>query len=305
MSKIPLVAIVGPTASGKTAVAVALAHLCGGEIVSADSMQVYRGMEIGTAQPSMAERDGIPHHLMGILDPKESFSAAQFAALAHESIADIQRRNRTPILVGGSGLYVNAIIYDMGFDAVQSDPAIRGRLSQEWEEDSQSLRRKLMDVDPAYAAKIHENDARRTIRALEVYALTGRPFSSFAKDFRTLNSPYDLSLFGLTMDREILYDRINRRVDQMMDLGLLNEVRALFNQGISRESTAMQGLGYKELVNYLEGKCTLEEALETIKRESRRFAKRQLTWFRRDDRIRWLDGTKNVHENATWMYENL
>jgi len=288
--KKPLVVIVGPTAAGKTDAAIQTAISMDGEIISADSMQIYRHMDIGTAKPSIEERRGIPHHLMDCIDPAEEFSVARYQVLAKSAIADISERGKLPILVGGTGLYVNSIVYPMDFTEAQEDHEYRRQLMQMAEEKGKdAVYSILKESDPATAAKLHPNDIRRVIRALEVKHLTGREMSHYRQDFASLEVPYELIMIGITMDRQRLYQRINHRVDIMMQKGLPDEVKKLLDMGYSKDLTSMQGLGYKELIRYLEGEFSLEEAVEILKRDTRRFAKRQLTWFRRDTRIQWLN----------------
>lgn len=286
-----LVAIVGPTAVGKTDVSLVLARRFGGEIVSGDSMQVYRGMDIGTAKVDPAIRAEIPHHLIDILDPDEPFSVAQFQALAVPLIADINRRGRLPILVGGTGLYVRAVVQGYRFASAPADPALREKWRRFAEtHGNEALHAKLREIDPETAARLHPNDVRRIIRALEIYEQTGRTMAEFQRD-KERPSPYDLLLIGLTMDRRVLYARINERVDRMIAAGLVDEVRRLVARGFDERATAMQGLGYKELLPYLRGEISLDEAVEAIKRRTRQFAKRQLTWFRHMPGIVWFDMT--------------
>lgn len=301
--KIPVVAVVGPTASGKTGLAVSIARQFGGEVISADSMQVYRGMDVATAKPSEEEKQGIPHHLMDCLDPGAPFSVADYAALAHKAIADVFARGKLPLLVGGTGLYVGAVLDDLRFTESKSDPALREKWSRFAEEKGgEALLAELQKLDPETAARLHPNDRGRIIRAIEVCCLTGIPMSEQQRRSRG-ESRYRSLKIGLNYrDRQALYDRIDRRVDQMLEQGLLAEAReAIQTDG----PTALQAIGCKEFGSYFAGISTLEEAVESVKRESRRYAKRQLTWFRRDPEIRWFypdetDGEtlrKNIFEN--------
>lgn len=284
-----LVVITGPTAVGKTGVGIEVALALNGEVVSADSMMVYRGMDIGTAKPTFSEMRGVPHHLIDIVNPDEEFNVVRYQELATAAIENIQSRRRVPLLVGGTGLYLRAIIDHYRFP-VRCDPRLRQRLQQEAQlHGSGQLHERLAAVDPVTAARLHPNDQRRIIRALEVYHQTGKPFSQFQPPAGRRESKYRLAMFGLSMDRARLYQRIEERVDELIQAGLVEEVRGLLDRGHGPELVAMKGLGYKEVVAYLRGETTREEMVNILKRNTRRFAKRQLTWFRRDDRIRWLD----------------
>lgn len=285
----PLVVIIGPTAAGKTDVAIELAKMVRGEVISADSMLVYRGMDIGTAKPTLEEMQGIPHHMIDLVDPNEEFSVAMYQQGAENLIDDITSRGNLPFLVGGTGLYVRAVIDHYDFTPAPRDEQLRERLKQEAEElGAEEMHRKLAEVDQQSAARLHPNDTRRVIRALEVYYQTGKPISEYQYTHKNNNPKYQLMMFGLNMDRQLLYNRINQRVDIMLEKGLVSEVKQLMERYGSL-GTAMQGLGYKEIVAYLNGECSLEEAAEILKRDTRRFAKRQLTWFRADNRIKWLN----------------
>lgn len=284
-----LLVIVGPTAVGKTALSLSLAKEFDGEIISGDSMQVYRGMDIGTAKATKQERSQVPHHLIDLIDPDTSFSVQQFKKLARLKINEIICRNRLPILVGGTGLYIEAVIHDYAMPHVPEKPEFRRQMRQIAEvEGGMSLHRRLAEVDPKSAEKLHPNDIKRMIRALEVYHVTGRPFSEL-KGKGT--SPYEALWIGLTMPRERLYQRINKRVDQMVEEGLVDEVRELKEQGYHLGLTSMQAIGYKEIMSYLEGDITRDEAIHLIKRGTRKYAKRQLSWFRRLSEIHWFDVT--------------
>ncbi len=290
MRRQPLVVILGPTAVGKTEVAIEVAKALSGEIVSADSMQIYRGMDIGTAKPTSIERQGIAHHLIDCVDPKEDFSVAHYQQKAKAAIADIHARGNLPILAGGTGLYVNSIVYPMDFTDAAQDLSYRKQLNQLAEDKGkEAVYRLLLDSDPVTAARLHYNDVRRVIRALEIAHLTGIPMSEYRQDFESVDLPYQTCMICLTMDREKLYRRIEQRVDQMLDHGLTAEVQRLLNQGYTKDLVSMQGLGYKEMIRYLEGEHSLHEAIEILKRDTRRFAKRQMTWFRREPRIQWVD----------------
>ncbi|SHE40468.1 tRNA dimethylallyltransferase [Desulforamulus putei DSM 12395] len=294
----PLVVIVGPTASGKTDVAIELAKMVKGEVISADSMLVYRGMDIGTAKPTPAEMQGIPHHLIDIVDPDEEFSVAMFQTAAEKLIVEITDRGNLPLLVGGTGLYVRSVIDHYDFTPAPRDQKLRERLKQQAATlGNEEMHRRLAAVDPASAARLHPNDIRRVIRALEVYYQTGKPISEYQYTQTNTAPKYRLKMFGLTMDRQLLYRRIEQRVDLMLQRGLVEEVRQLM-QRYDTWGTALQGLGYKEIIAYLKGECTLAEAVEILKRNTRRFAKRQLTWFRADKRIHWLNMQDYSDKNA-------
>ncbi len=297
----PLVVITGPTATGKSKVSVMVAEKMGGEIVSADSMLIYRGMDIGTAKPTEAEMRGIPHHMIDIVEPNQNYSAALFQQQARAVIEKIHNKNKLPIMVGGTGLYIRAVIDNYDFSSTRGDENIRkGLLKEAAEKGPEFLHCRLSEVDPRAASRLHPKDVRRVIRALEVYHLTGKPISSYHKVDKCVQPRYNnLLMFGLTLDRNRLYRYIEQRVDKMMADGLLDEVRGLFERGFNTELNSMRGLGYKEIVAYLTGKLTIEQAVEILKRNTRRFAKRQLTWFRRDARIKWynIDEYYGGHED--------
>lgn len=285
----PLVVIVGPTAAGKTDVSIDMAKLLKGEVISADSMLVYRGMDIGTAKPTSEEMQGIPHHLIDIADPAEEFSVATFQKEAEQLIEVIVARGNLPFLVGGTGLYVRSVIDHYDFTPAPRDDELRQKLTEEADRlGPMAMHQKLAEVDAPTAARLHPNDTRRVIRALEVYYQTGKPITEYQYNDKMNQPKYRLHMFGLTMNRQLLYKRIEQRVDLMIERGLVQEVRALVEK-YSTLGTALQGLGYKEIIAYLNGECTLEEAVETLKRNTRRFAKRQLTWFRADKRIQWIE----------------
>ena len=289
-NKAPLVVICGPTATGKSDIAVRIAERMDGEIVSADSMLVYRGMDIGTAKPSAAQMRGIRHHLIDIVEPDQEYNAALFQEQARSVIADIFDRNKLPLLVGGTGLYIRAVIDDYDFGSACSSDYFRKELQAEaTEHGSALLHKQLYEVDPGTASRLHPNDTRRIIRALEVYKFTGTPISSFHKIDRHDNPIYNLLMFGLILEREKLYKIIEQRVDNMLQAGLVEEVGRLLDRGFSPDLSSMRGLGYKEIAEYLTGGVSLDQAVEILKRNTRRFAKRQMTWFRRDERIHWLN----------------
>lgn len=293
-SKIKCLAVAGPTASGKTACAIALALRFDGEVIGADSMQIYKGMDIGTAKPAKEEMQGVPHHLIGVIDRSEDFSVARYARLCRQKIEEVAARGRLPILAGGTGLYLSSVIDNIQFAQVGSDEKLREELRQKGREEGvQALLLELASFDPQSAQRLQEGDLKRIVRAIEVYRLSGKTMTQLNEESRSQPSPYDFLALGLGFhDRNILYDRINRRVDQMMEQGLLEEAKALLEQ--PSHNTAMQAIGYKELRPYLEGKCSLSQAVECIKQETRRYAKRQLTWFRRMESILWLYGDEAV-----------
>lgn len=285
-----LVILTGPTAVGKTRLSITLAKQIGGEIISADSMQVYRGMDIGSAKITTGEMGGVPHHLINILEPKEEFHAALFKQLACEAMEGIYERGHIPILVGGTGFYIQTVLYDIDF----SETAENLELRHELEEKSEKLGAKFMhdwlkEIDPASAEEIHANNKKRVIRAIEYYLQTKKPISGHNEEQRQKQSPYDFYYFVLNIDRKRLYERIEKRVDDMIGDGLVEEVAALKRQGCQSGMTSMQGLGYKEILSYLNGECTLSDAVYLIKRDTRHFAKRQLTWFRRERDVIWID----------------
>ena len=287
--QIPLLVVCGPTASGKTRLAIDLAKGFSGEVVSADSMQIYRAMDIGTAKPTPAEQDGVPHHLLDVADPGQSFSLVDYLSLAHKAIEDIAGRGRLPILTGGTGLYILSLVDNIQFDEIATDPELRLQLMRMGEVNGEAyLWERLRECDPVLAGKLHPNNQGRIIRALEVFTLTGIPMSELQRRSRLTPSPYKLCMLGLYFARrEALYDRIDRRVDVMLEAGLLEEVRELRKGPLS--PTAAQAIGYKELFAYLDGQGSLDDAVNLIKTQSRRYAKRQMTWLRRDARINWLE----------------
>lgn len=290
MKKIPLVAVAGPTASGKTALGVAIAKLYGGEIVSADSMQIYKGMDIATAKPTEQEMQGIPHHMMGFLDPKEPYSVALYADAARKVIKEIHKRGKLPVLVGGTGLYISTLLNNIQLAEESGDEALRRSLLKRLnEEGPQKLLYELSAFDPESALRLaKEKNGKRIVRAIEIYRTTGRTMTSQLEHSRKTPSPYFDVRIGLKCrDRENLYRRINERVDHMLENGLLSEAKAFLAQESGQ--TAKMAIGYKELKPYFDGQCTLSEAVEKLKRETRRYAKRQLTWFLRDEKIHWID----------------
>ena len=286
----PLVILTGPTAVGKTALSIKLASEIGGEIISADSMQVYRQMNIGSAKIKPEEMGGIPHHMIDILEPEEEFNVCLFEKLALEAMEQIYERGHIPVVVGGTGFYIQALLYQIDFTEEETDTAYRDKLWQLGEEKGNHyLHELLRKVDPKSAEEIHENNRKRVIRALEFYENCGKPISTHNKEQRQKTSAYNSCYFVLTDDRKKLYERIESRVDQMLSKGLVDEVRTLKERGCNASMVSMQGLGYKEILEYLDGRCSLLEAVEKIKKETRHFAKRQLTWFRREKDVIWLD----------------
>ena len=284
----PLIIIVGPTATGKTDVSIEVAKKIKGEIISADSMLVYRGMDIGTAKPTYEEMKNIPHHMIDVVEPDREFSVAMYQKSVEQLICDISARGNVPILVGGTGLYVRAVLDDYDFTSATRDDKLREKLNQAATQIGPiEMHRRLADVDPPSAERLHPNDLRRVIRALEVYYQTGIPLSKQSQGTQRVPK-YRYKMFGLTMDRQLLYKRIEQRVDLMLERGLVEEVSGLIER-YDTLGTAFQGLGYKEIIAYLKGECSLDAAIELLKRDTRRFAKRQLTWFRADKRIEWID----------------
>ena len=288
--KKPLIILTGPTAVGKTKTSIMLAKRIGGEIISADSMQVYKGMNIGSAKIKREEMENIEHHLIDILEPDEEFNVVLFQKMAKEAMKEIYGRGKIPIITGGTGFYIQAVLYDIDFTKEESDGAYREWLEKEAERKGAAfLHGMLQEKDPESAAEIPANNKKRVIRALEYYHLTGEKISKHNKEQRQKTSPYNFCYFVLNEEREKLYERIDARVDAMMEEGLLEEVSALRERGIKRGMVSMQGLGYKEMLEYLDGECTLKEAVYKLKRDTRHFAKRQLTWFRRERDVEFLD----------------
>lgn len=292
-NKQKIIVIIGPTAVGKTKLSIELARAFDGEIISGDSMQIYREMDIGTAKIKLEEMEGIPHHLIDIKNPDEEFSAAEFQDLVREKITEISARKKLPIIVGGTGLYIQSAIYDYHFSEAPSDPDFRRSLEMRAEaEGNQAIHDELMKFDPSSAAEIHPNNVRRVIRALEIYHCTGKT----KVETQANQSPeliYDTALIGLTMERDRLYERINHRVELMVAEGLLEEVRTLHDRGL-RDCQSIQAIGYKEIYQYLDEQISLPDAIEMLKQNSRRYAKRQLTWFRNKMQVKWFDMGANV-----------
>ena len=287
-SKPRILVFTGATASGKTSLALHMARQIPCEIICMDSMQIYRRMDIGTAKPTAEEQAVAPHHMMDIIEPDALFSVAEYVDRTHKVIGDILARGRIPVLVGGTGLYLQGLSLPMNYGGLPSDPALRAKLTEEMEQlGAQAMHHRLSMVDPETAARLHPNDARRVIRALEIHQLTGIPMSQH-KTPTDADSPYHFSVYAIDWDRHILHRRINGRVDQMMNEGLVEEVRALIDSGVPETAQSMQGLGYKELFPVLKGHLPLKEAVEQIKTGTRNYARRQLIWFRRDQRVHWI-----------------
>ncbi len=288
--KRPMIILAGPTAVGKTAASIRLAKAVGGEIISADSMQVYRHMDIGSAKIRPEEMEGVPHYLVDVLEPEEDFNVVRFQQMAKAAAEEIYARGRIPIAAGGTGFYIQALLYDIDFTENDGDSSFRRKLEKTAEEKGgEYLHSLLQEADPEAALQIHPHNIKRMIRALEFHHQTGGKISEHNETEREKESPYNFAYFVLTDDGSRLYDRIDRRVDLMMEEGLLDEVRFLKERGVRRDSTAMQGLGYKELYAFLDGEYPLEEAVRIIKRDTRHFAKRQLTWFKRERDVIWAD----------------
>ena len=289
--KKPLIILTGPTAVGKTALSIELAKKIGGEIISADSMQVYRHMDIGSAKITKEEMDGVCHHLIDILEPDEEFHVALFQKLAKEAMEQIRLRGHIPIVVGGTGFYIQALLYDIDFTENEDEGGnIRRELENvAKEKGADYLHERLREIDPKSADAIHANNIKRVVRALEFYYLTGKQISEHNETERAKESPYAFLYYVLNTDREILYKRIEERVDSMLKEGLIDEVRYLKEMGMNRGMVSMQGLGYKEILDYLNGMCSLEEAVSVLKRDTRHFAKRQITWFKREREVTWLN----------------
>lgn len=284
-----IIVVCGPTASGKTALSVELARRLNGEVVSADSMQIYKELNIGTAKPDAAERRGIPHHMLDVVSVRESYSVSRYEREAAACVEAIWARGRQPIVCGGTGLYINALIHGAGFSVCDDSGRTRADLEAEWDSrGAAAMKEELALVDPESAARLHENDRKRILRALEVYRLTGRTITAHNAETQTRPPRYASRFLGICpTDRAMLYERIDRRVLDMMARGLLEEVTALEEQGLLI-GTAAQAIGYKELLGFLHGSCTLEESVAQIQQKSRNYAKRQLTWFRRNSKINWL-----------------
>ena len=291
--KKPIIVLTGPTAVGKTEISIELAKAAGGEIISADSMQVYKQMDIGTAKIKKEQMQGVTHYMIDEWNPDEEFNVMIFQKCVKEIMEDIYNRGKIPILVGGTGFYIQAVTRDIDFTEAQQENTYRAELEKLAEEKgAEYLHERLREVDPASAESIHANNVKRVIRALEFYHQNGTPISEHNEEQKKQVSPYNLAYFVLNAPREILYERIDRRVDQMLEEGLVKEVEELKREGCHRGMISMQGLGYKEILAYLEGEYPLEEAVRILKRDTRHFAKRQLTWFRRESDVIWVDKEK-------------
>lgn len=278
--------LMGPTAVGKTSISIDLAKKLNGEIISADSMQIYKYMDIGTAKVKPYEMNGVPHYLIDIIYPDENFTVSDYKRMATKYIKKINLENKLPIVVGGTGLYINSLVYKLNFASVPPNEEVRRKLDIF---DNEHLHAKLLEVDINSGERISINDRKRIIRALEIWEVSGKTPSEFNKNFREETDEYDLVMVCLNMDREKLYQRINDRVDIMIEEGLVEEVKNILNMGYNKDLVSMQGIGYKEIILYLENKINLDEAINIIKQGSRNYAKRQLTWFKRDNRIKWID----------------
>lgn len=288
--KKPLIIVTGPTAVGKTALSIRLAQAIGGEIISADSMQVYRHMDIGSAKVTHEEMEGVPHYLIDVLEPSEEFNVALFAKMAKEAAGEIYSHGKIPIVAGGTGFYIQALLYDIDFTEQGEDRGIREELERLSEEKgAEYLHGLLKEIDPEAALEIHANNRKRVIRAIEYYRQTGERISEHNRRERQKTSPYNFLYYVVTTERSELYERIGKRVDLMLEAGLVDEVRQLKAMGCTRDMVSMQGLGYKEILGYLQGEISLEEAVTVLKRDTRHFAKRQLTWFKRERDVRWLN----------------
>ena len=307
--KQPLIILTGPTASGKTALSVELAKRIGGEIISADSMQVYRYMDVGSAKVTTEEMDGVPHHLIDVLDPQDSFNVVTFQEMAKEAMKKIYANGHIPIVAGGTGFYIQALLYDIDFTDNDGDMEYRHHLEElAKEQGAEVLHAMLKEVDPPSAEAIHANNVKRVIRALEFYKKTGQRISDHNEEERQKESPYNFAYYVLNMDRATLYDRIDLRVDKMIEAGLEEEVKQLKDMGCTRDMVSMQGLGYKEILDYLNGELSLEEAVYILKRDTRHFAKRQLTWFKREKDVTWVTQENfgfDREKILNWMTEDL
>ncbi len=305
-----IIAVAGPTAVGKTKFAIKIAEAFDGEVVSCDSMQLYKYMDIGSAKPTAEEMSMAKHHLVDIIDPRDDFSVAQYQKLAKEAIKDILSRSKTPVISGGTGLYLNSLLYDMDFSAPSQDTAYRDSLYEKAEkEGSETLHEMLKEADEKAATLIHPNNTKKIIRALERLKEGEGQIKQFS-DVDNETKDYNVILIGLTRDRSELYDRINMRVDLLMEAGLLDEINRLMDMGLTQENISMKGIGYKELFDYIEGKYSLDEAVETVRKNTRHYAKRQLTWFRRYDKMKWFNISEYenddiaVKEIIEWLLKN-
>ena len=305
MAKTKVIAICGPTASGKTALSIELAKKINGEIVSCDSMQIYKYMNIGTAKPDTQEMKSIKHYLLDIVEPNERYSVADYKRDAKKAIKEIIEKGKVPIIVGGTGLYLDSLIYEIEYQNIEFDEEYRKKLEKQVEEIGlETLYEEAKKIDPEAIEKISSNDKKRILRILEIYHATGKNKTEQEKESRKKEVEYDYRVFAINWDREILYDRINKRVDIMIEQGLIEEVKEILKK-YDEFPTAMQGLGYKEVVQYLKGEYTKEEMIEKLKMETRRYAKRQLTWFRKNKQTIWLDGENGIQNNMKIILEGI
>ena len=303
MGKPKVIVIVGPTASGKTSLSIELAKQINGEIISCDSMQIYKYMDIGTAKPTLEEQQGIQHYLMNIISPEERFSVSDYQAYAEKAIEEIIAKGKTPIVVGGTGLYVNSLIYGIKFLDIEFNEEYRRMLERRVEKEGlETLYEEAKKIDSQAMETISKNDKKRILRVLEIFHQTGMTKTQQDELSRSGELKYDYKVFGINIEREILYDRINARVDDMLEKGLVNEVKEIYTK-FDKFPTAMQGIGYKEVVQYLQNNISEQEMIEKIKMESRRYAKRQLTWFRKNEDIIWLNGLENKQNNIEIILE--
>ena len=308
MTKEKLIILAGPTASGKTSLSIDLAKRLNGEIISADSMQVYKYMDVGTAKISGGEMCGIKHHLIDVLDPKEDFNIVKFQNMVKTVIKEITKRGHLPIIVGGTGFYIQSIIYDIDFDNEEDNTSIREELEREYESlGADYMYERLKKIESISAQNIHKNNKKRIIRAIEYFMINNAPISSHNETQRNKISPYDFRFFVLNPPRNILYKRINQRVDIMVEKGLLKEVKSLKQMGLSKHNISMQGIGYKEIIEYLEGDVSLETAIENIKQNTRHMAKRQVTWFKREKDVIYIDpySFENNEKIVDYMIEKI
>ena len=305
MTKPKVIVICGPTASGKTALSIELAKKINGEIVSCDSMQIYKDMDIGTAKPTIEEMQGIKHYMLDFVSPDERYSVADYKKQAKQAIREIIEKGKVPIVVGGTGLYVDSLIYEIEYQDIEFDEKYRKQLEERSKKEGlEVLYNEAKKIDPEAITKISPNDKKRILRILEIYNATGKNKTEQEKESRKNEVEFDYKVYAISWDREKLYDRINQRVDIMIDQGLIEEVQKIYSK-YNKFPTAMQGLGYKEVLEYLEGKCNKQEMIDKIKQETRRYAKRQLTWFRKNKQTIWLDGQEKVQNNIEIILEGL
>lgn len=305
MTKPKVIVICGPTASGKTALSIELAKKINGEIVSCDSMQIYKDMDIGTAKPTIEEMQGIKHYMLDFVSPDERYSVADYKKQAKQAIREIIEKGKVPIVVGGTGLYVDSLIYEIEYQDIKFDEKYRKQLEERSEKEGlEVLYNETKKIDPEAITKISQNDKKRILRILEIYNATGKNKTEQEKESRKNEVEFDYKVYAISWDREKLYDRISQRVDIMIDQGLIEEVQKIYSK-YNKFPTAMQGLGYKEVLEYLEGKCNKQEMIDKIKQETRRYAKRQLTWFRKNKQTIWLDGQEKIQNNIEIILEGL